>query len=75
MEDGEGMGERVILAVAKVHGKGRVQIPKQVREALKIEDGGRVYFIQDELGRIYIEKAPTLRRERKGKYAVVESPL
>jgi bifunctional DNA-binding transcriptional regulator/antitoxin component of YhaV-PrlF toxin-antitoxin module len=46
-----------------------------VREALKIEDGGRVYFIQDELGRIYIEKAPTLRRERKGKYAVVESPL
>lgn len=60
--------DRVIFAIAKVHGRGRVQLPKEVRESLKVDDGDKIYFIKDELGNILLERAPTLKRERLGKY-------
>jgi len=62
----------IILATRKVHGRGRVQIPKIVRDILKIEDGDLIYFVQDEKMRIFIERAPRLampkKIERRGKY-------
>lgn len=55
----------VILGTMKIHGRGRVQIPKRVRELLKIQDDDLVYFMQDLEGKISIEKVPQLVR---GKY-------
>jgi len=45
-----------ILGVAKVHGNGRIQLPKQVRERLKVEDGDYVYFYVEK-GKIVVEKS------------------
>jgi len=33
-----------ILGTAKVHGHGKIQIPKEVRRRLKVKDGDIVYF-------------------------------
>jgi len=59
--------DRVILAVRKIHGRGRVQLPKEVRQTLFLQDGDYVYFVQ-EGDRIFIEKSPKLRKGRVGKY-------
>ena len=64
------MSNHIIIAVGKVHGGGRVQLPKEVRELLDIRDGDKVYFVQDDLGRIIIERAPKLERKLVGKYVV-----
>lgn len=55
----------IILGTMKVHGRGRIQIPKRVREILKIEDDDLLYFMQDLEGKIILEKVPQLV---KGKY-------
>lgn len=59
--------DHVILAVGKIHGKGRLQISKEVRDFLKLQDGDRVYFIQEE-NRVFISKAPAIKAEKIGKY-------
>jgi AbrB family looped-hinge helix DNA binding protein len=64
------MSKSVIIAVTKVYGKGRIQLPKEVRLTLEVKDGDRIYFTQDELGRIYVEKAPKI--EKPVKYRVIE---
>jgi len=45
-----------VLGVAKVHGGGRIQLPKSVRERLKVKDGDHVYFYVEK-GKIVIEKS------------------
>jgi AbrB family looped-hinge helix DNA binding protein len=60
--------DHLIIAAVKVHGKGRVQIPKEVRDILNVEDGDRVYFVQDNSGKIFLEKAPALKEKGLGKY-------
>jgi bifunctional DNA-binding transcriptional regulator/antitoxin component of YhaV-PrlF toxin-antitoxin module len=46
----------MILEVSKVQDRGRTQIPKIVREKLKVEDEDRVYWVEfDE--KIYVMKA------------------
>ena len=62
------MSERSIMAIGKLFQRGKCVIPKEVREALGLNDGDRIYFIQDELGGVFLEKAPTLKKERLGKY-------
>jgi len=62
------MERRLVLDVAKVHGKGKVQIPSETRKRLNVKDGDRVYFILDPEGRIILEKAPSMETKRLGKY-------
>jgi len=65
--------DHLIIAVVKVHGKGRIQIPKEVREILGVKDGDRVYFVLDPSRRIFLEKAPDLEEKKKlGKYVLTE---
>ena len=45
-----------IVGVRKVQDRGRVQIPRRVREALDLKDGDYVYWVADS-GRFYIAKA------------------
>jgi len=48
-----------ILGVRKVANRGRVQIPRAVKDILKIEDGDKVYWV--EWGeRIYVVKAVSI---------------
>jgi len=50
----------IILGVRKVQDRGRVQIPKDVRDKLSLSDGDSVYWI--ELGdAIYVVKAIEIR--------------
>jgi AbrB family looped-hinge helix DNA binding protein len=63
--------DRLIVATVKVHGKGRIQIPKDIRQILNISDGERLYFIQDSSGKIFVEKAPQIKKGL-GKYLVTK---
>jgi AbrB family looped-hinge helix DNA binding protein len=49
-------GWEIIIAISRVHSNGRVQVPKEVRVRLNLEDGDKVAFIEGEDGRIYIDK-------------------
>jgi len=58
---------------AKVHGRGRVHIPKEVRKILELEDGDKLIFLKDVNGRVYIKKAEVLKpvkKPRKATYVV-----
>jgi AbrB family looped-hinge helix DNA binding protein len=45
-----------IIAVRKVYGRGRVQIPVEIREQLGLDDGDKLIFIQSN-GEYFIRKA------------------
>ncbi len=49
------------MGVRTVQDRGRLQIPKKVRELIGLEDGDSVYWIQGLDGRFYIAKAVELR--------------
>lgn len=50
-----------IMGVRVVQDRGRLQIPKKVRDLIGLEDGDSVYWIQGLDGRFYIAKAVELR--------------
>ncbi len=50
-----------ILGVRTVQNRGRIQIPKVIRDLIGLEDGDNVYWIQGLDGRFYIAKAVELR--------------
>ncbi len=50
-----------IMGVRTVQDRGRLQIPKKVRDLIGLEDGDSVYWIQGLDGRFYIAKAVELR--------------
>jgi len=50
-----------ILGTAKVHGRGKVVIPKEVRDKLRLEDEDLVYFLEDERGEIVLRKSRRAR--------------
>ena len=54
----------VVLEIAKVWGKGRIHIPKIVRERLGIKDGDRIQFVETMMGEIAFRKAPSLGKLR-----------
>jgi len=63
------MDERVILSTNKMFGRGRIQVPKRVRNILNLADGDFVYFIQNEYEEVLLEKAPS-PKEKVGKYSL-----
>lgn len=60
--------EAEILASRKMGKRGRLQIPKEVREKLKLKPGVLVLFIEEAQGRIFLQKAPKLKGRQLGKY-------
>lgn len=52
--------EGIIVGVRQLQNRGRVQIPKVVREKLRIKDGDNVYWVEDK-GRFYIVKAVEIK--------------
>ncbi len=50
-----------IMGVRTVQDRGRLQIPKKVRDLIGLEDGDSVYWVQGLDGRFYIAKAVELR--------------
>jgi len=50
-----------ILGTSKVHGRGKIAIPIDVRRKLGIEDGDLVYFLEDEKGEIVLRKSQRTR--------------
>ena len=53
-----------VLAIAKVWGKGRIQVPQEVRDMLGIQDGDRIYFVVTMMGELIFRKAPSLTKLR-----------
>jgi len=58
-----------VIAISKLYQHGKTQVPKIVRKMLNLKDGDRIYYVQDLDGRIYLEKAPELKRV-VGRYVV-----
>ena len=58
------------MDVSTVFQGGKTVIPKKVRELLGVKDGDRICYLQDELGRVYIEKAEIVVGEVKKRYVV-----
>lgn len=56
--------DRLIVAIAKMHGHGRLHIPKEIRELLDVSDGDKIYFIQNRKKQISIKKAPKIKEEK-----------
>ena len=50
-----------IMGVRTVQDRGRLQIPKKVRDLIGLEDGDSVYWVQGLDGRFYIAKAVEFR--------------
>jgi len=50
-----------ILGVRTVQNRGRVQIPKKIRDLIDLRDGDNVYWLRGLDGRFYIAKAVELR--------------
>lgn len=53
----------IILGTVKVHGRGRIQIPKRVRELLKVKDNDLIYLVEGNDGRIFLMKVPQLPKK------------
>jgi len=50
-----------IIGVRKVQDRGRLQVPKEIRDLLGLEDGDSVYWLRGLDGRFYIARAVELR--------------
>ena len=48
-----------IITTRKLYGRGRVQIPKEIRDELGVKDGDRIAFIRSIWGDIFIKRADT----------------
>lgn len=51
-----------VVGFVSVYGKGRMQIPSEVRRELQISDGDKIVWKRDLMGKFFIEKAE-LKRE------------
>ena len=50
-----------ILGVRTLQNRGRIQVPKKVRDILGLKDGDSIYWVQGLDGRLYIAKSFELR--------------
>jgi bifunctional DNA-binding transcriptional regulator/antitoxin component of YhaV-PrlF toxin-antitoxin module len=46
-----------VVGVRQIQNRGRVQIPKTIKDELKLADGDSVYWVRDANGKFYIAKA------------------
>jgi len=60
------MSDKSGINITRVHSNGRVQIPVEIREELKLSDGDKDYWFQDSQDRVFIEKLGAERK--KGRY-------
>lgn len=65
------MSDKSGINITKVHSNGRVQIPIEIRKDMGLSDGDKVYWFQDSLGRVFIEKLGA--KIVKGRYTITES--
>lgn len=49
-----------IMGVRKIQDRGRIQIPKEVREEIGLNEGDGVYWVKHPDGRFYIVRAMDL---------------
>lgn len=56
-----------VIGVAKLTSKGQITLPKEVREALKTEQGEFLFFLEDEEGFIYLTKEIEVASPQKKK--------
>jgi len=49
-----------IIGVRTVQNRGRIQIPKKIRDIIRLNDGDSVYWVHGLDGRFYIAKAVEL---------------
>ena len=59
--------EYEIIATRRMGTRGRLQIPKEVRDKLGVKEGDLILFLEDYRGNIIIKKAPKIK-----KYTVTE---
>ncbi len=50
----------IIIGVRQVQDRGRIQIPKRIRDEMNLKDGDSVYWIKSPDGKYYIVKAVEL---------------
>jgi len=62
------------MATATLTGKGQITIPVEVRQALRLDAGDRVEFVEVEQGRFEIVPATRSVRALKGMLARRSSP-
>lgn len=60
------MVESEVIHTSPMFGKGKIVVPKEIREYLGVGDGGKIAFLRDEEGKIWIKKAASLKSE--GRY-------
>ncbi len=53
----------VFIEAAKVFGKGKIVVPKDVRGLLRVVDGDRIVFYQDSEGKVFVEGAPKPKKK------------
>jgi len=54
----------IIVGVRKVQDRGRVQIPKEIREKMNLKDGDSIYWVYDSEGKYFIVKAGEIETVR-----------
>jgi len=50
-----------IIGVRKIQDRGRLQVPKEIRDSIGLEEGDSVYWLRGLDGRFYIAKSVELR--------------
>jgi len=50
-----------IIGVRKIQDRGRLQVPKEIRDLIGLEEGDSVYWLRGLDGRFYIAKAVEFR--------------
>lgn len=48
-----------IITTRKLYGRGRVQVPSEIRKELGVKNGDRIAFIRSAFGDIFIKRADT----------------
>jgi len=55
--------EKSFVASAKLHGKGKIQLPSDIRKHFKIKDEDYIIFFQDREGKVFVEGAPKPKKK------------
>lgn len=62
------MSEQKVIGSSPLHGRGRVQMPSEIREILGVKDGDTVVWISNGFGEIYVRKGTVEGVQPKRRY-------